>query len=351
MQEPKPPYNLNQTLEENIQQGPPEIQGTIEIPEMKWTEWLGTPLRSPFGISASPLTMNPQWIKWASALGYDVLTFKTVRTRKWNAHPQPNWIYANESSFDKEKNQIEGSMNPYQDEDFSMGNSFGVQSGSPEVWIQEYEDSKLLLSEGQELILSVMPSIIEGVDIFDDIEQLAELANRTSAQIVEINYSCPNSKHNLTYLDIDLTTALSKRFRQKLHPSKRLLIKVSYYPNQNDVRALVLATRGTVNGITSINTMAMKVDPENNPFGENRPIAAFSGAVVRPFATEQMENLVKIRKEFGLEETLGLIAVGGVSKPEHIFSYLTIGKNIIVQSVGGVWANPNLAIDCKKLTS
>ncbi len=350
MQNFEHPYDLNLSLEQNIEKGPPQIPDNMKIPESTWIEWLGIPLKSPFGISACPLTMNSQWVQWAASLGYDVLTFKTVRSREWKVNPYPNWVYADENSFDKESNQIAASLDPYKAEEVSMGNSFGVQSASPEIWIKEYESAKSMLTEGQELILSVMPSVIEGVDIFDDMDKLAELANRTSAKRIEINYACPNSNHNLIYLDIDLMVALSKRFRSKLNQDKFLIIKVSYYPNQNDIRTLTLNTRGIINGITSINTMGMRLEDNNNPFGTNRPTAGFSGAVIRPFAIEQMENFIKAREELGLVETLGLIAIGGVTMPEHIHKYRTMAKNknIIVQAAVGVWENPGLAIDFKE---
>lgn len=346
------PYDLNLTLEQNLLKGPPSIPTNLQIPKTKATLWMGQKLLSPFGIAASPLTMNPAWIEWGSKMGYDFITYKTVRSRSWASNNYPNWLVVDGNSFDENLGQIKTSK-PFQSNEISMANSFGVQSPEPEVWMAEYEKSKSFLQEGQILVLSIMPTIIHGENILQDIDRLSDYVNQTSAELVEINLACPNSENNLIFFDVNLSIAIIKNLRSRLDSNKKLLVKLGYYPNQKDLHEFVKGTVGQITAITSINTVGMNISNEDNTpaFGKGRIQAGVSGAVIRPYALHQMAKLVLYRKEFSLEDDLGLIAVGGVSKPEHIHQFLSQGNNIVVQATTGVWENPMLAIEFKQSMS
>src|SRR4051812_19571338 len=53
-----------------------------------WT-YCGLPVNSPLGISAGPL-LNGRWILYYASLGFDILTYKTVRSRERACYPMPN---------------------------------------------------------------------------------------------------------------------------------------------------------------------------------------------------------------------------------------------------------------------
>jgi len=40
--------------------------------------------------------LNERWFELYSRLGFDLLTYKTIRSRERRAHPLPNWIYLDE---------------------------------------------------------------------------------------------------------------------------------------------------------------------------------------------------------------------------------------------------------------
>ncbi len=63
---------------------------TTEAPATTWT-FCGRPIASPLGISAGPL-LNGRWLLYYAALGYDVLTYKTVRSRARDCYALPNLV-------------------------------------------------------------------------------------------------------------------------------------------------------------------------------------------------------------------------------------------------------------------
>ena len=51
--------------------------------------FLGQPVRVPFGIPAGPV-LNARFVAAAFRWGYDLVHYKTVRSRAWPAHPAPH---------------------------------------------------------------------------------------------------------------------------------------------------------------------------------------------------------------------------------------------------------------------
>jgi dihydroorotate dehydrogenase len=347
----RPLYDLNASLADNLRQGPPEIPSDVIVPETAPVEFMGLELNSKFGIGASPFTVNSDWIRFYAGMGFDLLTYKSVRSQEWPVHPWPNWTYVDPASYNPKLNQIEGSLEPYDDED-SMANSFGVQSGPPEDWIEDYKLAKSYLRPGQHLILSVMPSFVPDRSILEDAISLAEDVNKAKPRIVEVNAACPNSKDNLLYLDVEQTTAFLGTFVDNLDdPNIDVIVKIGYYAKAQETKLpdIVYSTSGIVKGFNSINTMSMGViDRNGSPiFGAHRPTAGISGRFVQPYALEQMQNLVRYRREAGLEGRLSLTAMGGVMTPKDIETFTDIGADG-VQAVTSVKKNPYLAIQYKE---
>src|SRR6266567_3359373 len=72
-------YNWHQTYDWNYEHGPkPPLQDEAAVPG-QW-DFCGLPVGSPLGVAAGPL-LNGKWILYYAALGFDVLTYKTVRSR------------------------------------------------------------------------------------------------------------------------------------------------------------------------------------------------------------------------------------------------------------------------------
>ena len=93
--------------------------------------FLGQPVNLPFGIPAGPL-LNSRFTTAAFHMGFDLATYKTVRSRAWGCNPFPNVLAVHPKSAD-------GSLTPGSaeldegvladtnyEQPISISNSFGV---------------------------------------------------------------------------------------------------------------------------------------------------------------------------------------------------------------------------------
>ena len=81
-------YAWRQSYDWNYEHAPePVPQDEPKVPG-HW-DFCGLSVGSPLGIAAGPL-LNGRWILYYAALGFDVLTYKTVRSRSRACYPMPN---------------------------------------------------------------------------------------------------------------------------------------------------------------------------------------------------------------------------------------------------------------------
>ena len=97
-------------------------------------DFLGRPVRLPFGIPAGPL-VHSRSIRAALIAGFDLPVYKTVRTRTWASHPWPNVLAVHvESGRVHATDARLLAHTDFSSPELSVTNSFGVPSMSPEVW-------------------------------------------------------------------------------------------------------------------------------------------------------------------------------------------------------------------------
>ncbi|MEO8581809.1 MAG: hypothetical protein ABI425_04540 [Patescibacteria group bacterium] len=346
-------YDLTKTFEENIAYGPFWEGKLPKVPTSKHKKkFLGFSLNSPFGVAACPLTVNSRFISLMSKLGYDLLTYKSVRSVEWHGNPFPHWQHVNLkdqlTSFASNDAVVAG-FNSFENTEPSMANSFGIQSIKPEYWQEDVDVTLSKLSTGQLLILSLMCTPKEGEKLVVDAKRLAKLANETKAKMFEINLACPNTDggQGLIYDDIKHSLKLCTIMKKELG-NKPLLVKVGYYQDQSAVKKFLEESKGIIAGISSTNTYTRKIvtDSGKPGFDAARPMAGVSGAAVRNLSMEQAEYIVKCKQELQLKNFV-VVGIGGVTKPKHIDQYLDLGVDA-VQTAVGAFANPMLAVEYKK---
>src|SRR6476646_7617597 len=94
----QPTYRIDQSFEWNAKHGPTFAAPYPEVPETPLKDFFGLPVKSRFGLAAS-LGMTADWIGLYARLGFDILTYKTVRGRVRHAHAPPNWIFLDETGL------------------------------------------------------------------------------------------------------------------------------------------------------------------------------------------------------------------------------------------------------------
>src|SRR3989344_1037501 len=89
-----PYYDPKRSYEENYSEGPfgafADGKKYTNSGEPTY-DFLGHKLYLPFGIPAGPL-LNGKFVKAALDKGFDIATYKTVRSRQYPCHPAPNVI-------------------------------------------------------------------------------------------------------------------------------------------------------------------------------------------------------------------------------------------------------------------
>jgi len=84
-------YNIHETYRWNYEHAPDPVD--VEIPAIPGAWFFcGLPVGSPLGIPAGPL-LNGKWVRYYASLGFDVLTYKTVRSQSRECYPPVSYTH------------------------------------------------------------------------------------------------------------------------------------------------------------------------------------------------------------------------------------------------------------------
>ena len=81
-------YDIRKDYTWNFDHAPEPVVGDVPAVDGDWT-YCGQPVDSPLGIAAGPL-LNGRWLLYYASLGFDILTYKTVRARERASYGLPN---------------------------------------------------------------------------------------------------------------------------------------------------------------------------------------------------------------------------------------------------------------------
>ncbi|MBO4325307.1 MAG: dihydroorotate dehydrogenase [Lachnospiraceae bacterium] len=160
-------------------------------------------------------------------------------------------------------------------------------------------------------------------------EVYTEAVNRLSAStadILEINISCPNVKAGgITFgTDPKMAEEITKAVKSAAG-TKPVFMKLS--PNVTDITEIAKAVEaGGADGISLINTlMGMKIDIRRRTFALANRTGGLSGPAIKPVAVRMVYQVAKSVK-------LPLIGMGGIACAEDAIEFLMAGATAV--SVG-----------------
>lgn len=221
----------------------------------------------PIGLSASVLAANAKWIEFYARRGFDVLTYKTVRSTFHEAHPWPNWVFLCNSQpvVNTDSLTFTGYPNYWPDDvtTASMANSFGIASFAPDWWMEDVRRARNVVREGhQVLIVSIVASRSQTKrDLIDDFVRTALLAKKAGADIIEANFSCPNTPDDRVvgelYKSIETAAAVSRSLKSALGKTP-LFVKIGYLP-EAELALFVEHNKEHIDGIVAINTISASI--------------------------------------------------------------------------------------------
>ena len=339
----QPIYNPNLSYSENFEDGPfftDQIPAREFPPESEWIDFLGHKIASRIGVPAGPL-LNSKWIKLAGKLGFDVVTYKTIRTQKYASHPLPNITFVDANL---NLQNLDTSLIAQSTETAGITNSFGMPSQPPEYLREDIKKAKESLAPGQLLIVSAVGTPRPNEDFTQDFVEAVTMAKEYGAEVVEANFSCPNvcTGEGSLYTNPETVKDLGGKLVEALGNTP-LILKIGFFRDPAIMREVfIAAAKAGVKGISGLNSVAMKVVDENNEpaLGPDRLTSGVCGSPIRELALQFVRDARKIINEEKLD--LALVGVGGVTEPEHFQDLLDAGANLAMSATGMMW-DPLLA--------
>jgi dihydroorotate dehydrogenase len=343
-----PTYDIRRSYEWNYRNGPlfrgpypPARRGAAPV------RLLDFELNSPLGIAAGPL-LNSNWIRVYARLGFDLLSYKTVRTLRRASNAAPNCVYIETRGPLTDARLGETlfvrSEPPQRIDQVTITNSFGVPSRSPRVWQEDVERAKSYLGKGQVLVVSAMgtsETYPDSASFINDFAVSARLAMEAGADIVELDLSCPNSNaaEGMVYLDAALSGAISKAAKAEIGATP-LFIKVGNFTRREQLAAVLRANAPHVDGVAGINTVRMTVMAGAQPAIPGRPQSGVCGAAIQPAGLQFAHWAVEEKRRHGYDFVL--IGVGGIMTPEDIDRFMALGVDAVEVATAAMW-DPYLA--------
>jgi len=348
-----PFFDPLKSYEENYKKGPFGKFADKKVYKQKNdppNAFLGFPVFTPFGIPAGPL-LNSKFVNAALDKGFDIVEYKTVRSRKFSAHTWPNVLSVKIKGNLTEKKAEKGLIGYFKFANPpSITNSFGVPSFDPNIWQKDMRKAVKHAKNGQLVIGSFQGTINEKHDnkkYLKDFVTTAKLVKETGVKAMEVNLSCPNEGHsNMLCFDIERSSEVLKLIKNEIGNTP-LIVKISYFHNTQRLGKFVHDVGEIVQGISAINTLPAKVIDERGDQalpGEGRIKSGVCGDAVRWAGLEMTSRLSSLRREFDYD--FAIIGVGGVLNPEHYKKYRKAGADAVMSATGAMW-NPFLAQEIK----
>lgn len=350
-----PLYDRTLSFEENAEKPPlaADVLPTLpRLPTHTTTRFFDYMLNTAIGAAPCAATTS-RGIAQLAAMGFDVITYKTIRSRAQKSHPTPNIYYIKgATTLELTKKTLEHPIEANDAlsvslENLTITNSVGLPSLTPEATAQDIETAKNYLQSGQILIVSVYGEAQLGRSLSADFAYTAQLAQEAGADIIELNLSCPNLNNPHTYLYQDLEN--TKNIIQAVSKTIQcpILVKIGLLFEEKQMQKLleVCASAGA-QGISAINSISMQVvNHANQPIFKGRRFSGVSGNLIRPLALSFIEQLASINQKKHLE--LKLLGMGGITQAEHFNLFHDAGAEVALSATGMMW-NPYLAIQYRE---
>lgn len=352
----EPFYDPTKTYEENYDNGPfgefanGEKFEQVGEPEH---EVLGQKVYLPFGIPAGPL-LNAKFVIVALDKGFDIVAYKTVRTRSHPSNPFPNVLAVHpegDLTLAMANEGLVGDTNYTRP--ISITNSFAVPAKNPDVWQQDMKQAVRHARKGQFVIGGFQGTTGGGeAEYIKDFVTAARLVKETGVPVLEANLSCPNEgTAHLLCFDLERTQRITGAIKDEIGNTP-LIIKIAYFSDQDRLEELMKRVGNIVDGVAAINTIPTKIWKDDTHTeqalpGANRLVAGVCGQPIKWAGLEMVERLRKLREELSLN--FEIIGVGGVTKPQDYFEYRNLGADGVMSATGAMW-NPFLAQEIKSQT-
>jgi len=338
-----PRYDIRQSYAWNYDHAPSPVD--VEVPPMPGTwDYCGLPVDSPLGIPAGPL-LNGRWVLYYASLGFDVLTYKTVRRIERACYPLPNLLPVR-------CGQLTGGEAALEEDDRMEGSwavSFGMPSREPEVWMADVRATRDRLPPGKLLAVSVVATVEDGTSLdamADDYATCARQAVESGADVIETNFSCPNVStcDGQLYQQPAAAARVAERVAAAIG-SVPYVIKIGHVANGRQAEEMIDAFAPYAAALAMTNSVATTVaDSEGRLQFEGQP-RGICGTGIRDASLRQTEMFAQAIADRGA--SLRLVGVGGAATADDVRRYLDAGAHA-VQMATAAMIDPGVALAVRR---
>jgi len=303
-----------------------------------WT-YCGVPVESPLGIAAGPL-LNGRWLLYYASLGFDILTYKTVRSGERVSYDLPNL-----QPVRWEGGAVPEELGCAAQMAGSWAVSFGMPSKPRRFWQDDVTVTRTRLGKGKFLSVSVVATPEDGCSIGEvaaDFSQCARWAAESGADGVEANFSCPNvsSVDGQLFLNPIDAGIVAGKLREAI-PETPLLLKVGHVNNRETAHELLEEVAPFVDALVMVNGVSARVRRTSGELLFEGRCRGIAGDAIRETALEQLALFNELIQQFDLG--VCLVGVGGLSRAADVRACLNQGCEA-VQFATAAMLNPGLGL-------
>lgn len=318
-------YDYRRSYDWNYANAPDLHRQESASPMLGEWDFCGIRVNSPLGMPAGPL-LNSSWILHYANLGFDVLTYKTVRSVERACYDLPNLLPISAGQLTGNQDAVEAADSAERTRSWAI--SFGMPSKEPDVWRADVERARKGLAPGQVLVVSVVASpkpdsTLES--IAKDFAQCSSWAKEAGAQVVEANLSCPNvcTSEGQLYTSPDASRLVASAIRTAVGDVP-IVLKIGLFEAEVEAEAFIDSVSMYVNALSTTNSISAAVKEDGRMLfgGLTRGIG---GLCIRDRCLDEVSRLQSIISRKGLP--LRLIGVGGISSADDVSRRMAAGAH------------------------
>lgn len=336
-------YDWQRTYEWNYAHPPAPVE--VEVPPVpgSW-RYCGLPIDSPLGVPAGPL-LNGKWCLYYASLGFDLLTYKTVRSQARSCYPLPNLQPVQCGDLQGGESRLPACREMHG----SWAVSYGMPSRAPDEWRADVEQTRDKLPSRKRLSVSVVATVQPDwglEELADDYARCARWALDSGADAIETNFSCPNVStcDGQLYQNPEDSARVAQRVRQEIG-SAPFAVKIGHAPADGGLYALLDALQGTVDALATTNSIASTVQAEDGQLLFDGQPRGICGSAIRAESVRQVQRMSDRIRERGY--ALELVGVGGVSCFADVQQYLSAGA-AAVHIASAAIVEPGVALQIRR---
>jgi dihydroorotate dehydrogenase len=288
------------------------------------------------GISAGPL-LNSKWIEGYARLGFDILTYKTVRSTFWPAYSLPNIRHV-----ENREPAAVTPRRPHLNASPTIAVSLGMPSMEPNVWRKDVRRAKERIGAGQVLIVSVVGTPTPGADaeaLIDDYARCAGWAAEAGADIVEVHLACPDVfSEQARMINENVPLAAQILYRVRTTVSVPVLAKFGAFRSPRVLHDTATKLASWAHGFVLVSGIQRRVvDEEGNAAfdGSGRDRAVVVGADTFPLCSRQVNEMLAWRKAGAWDRAV--LAVGGITTIERAETLRREGADAILVATAALF--------------